>query len=120
MTSAVARRRQIWTAPGESPCTHIDSTVAVITEPSIGNHFAAADHRGYALRNRIRVVDEGAGLPARHELAVGPIGAVGKSLCHTTQPKISRRFEHRRSRHAEQRKRGVHNRVIYSAPRGLT
>ena len=58
MTSAVARRRQIWTAPGESPCTHIDSTVAVITEPSIGNHFAAADHRGYALRNRIRFADD--------------------------------------------------------------
>ena len=71
-------------APGVSPCTQIVSTSSD-TRAVDRDDCAIASHRDRAFTTA-RIVDHGARLAARHQRAVGAIGAIGKRLARGAQP----------------------------------
>ncbi len=73
-----AARRPAHAAP--SPCRHTVCALTATTLPSMARHPVVA-HQRQRLRQRLLfVVDQGAGLAARHQAAVGHVAAVGEDL----------------------------------------
>ena len=101
--TSAARR----SAPGVSLWMHIVSASIGSTEPSRLTTARSVDHPHRAGDDGVRIVNHGAGLLTRCELAVRFVGAVGKHLERDRQAERSGGIDHRGVRRGEQHQRSV-------------